>query len=100
MLSSPKLRAPLPVITGPVTVSFKHEDSVGGMAVGPIVVTASEPYEAWLKIHGVPHTSRGGEIRYLYPFGAKPEGRHDLGWATKHVALEVAAHYSVELKEF
>ncbi len=100
VFSSPKTRAPLPVVAGPVAVSFKHEDSVGGMAVGPVVVTAREPYEAWLKIHGVPHTSRSGETRYLCPFGAKPEGRHDLGWATKHVALEVAAHYGVALEEF
>lgn len=100
VFSSPKTRAPLPVVTGPVTVSFKYEDSVGGMAVGPVIVTAREPYEAWLKIHGVPHTNRSGETRYLCPFGAKPEGRHDLGWATKHVALEVAAHYGVALEEF
>jgi len=26
---------PLPAITGPVTVSFKHGDSTGGMALGP-----------------------------------------------------------------
>lgn len=100
VFSAPRTREPLPVVSGPVSVSFKYEDSVGGMAVGPVIVTAREPYEAWLKIHGVPHTNRGGETRYLCPFGAKPEGRHDLGWATKHVALEVAAHYGVALEEF
>jgi hypothetical protein len=100
VFSAPKTRAPLPVVTGPVSVSFKHEDSIGGMAVGPVIVTAREPYEEWLKIHGAPHTSRGGETRYLVPFGSKPDGRHDLGWATKHVALEIAAHYGIALEEF
>lgn len=100
IFSSPKTREPLPSITGPVIVSFKHEDSIAGQAMGPIVVTESEMHDAWLKIHGIPHTNRSGEIRYHYPFGAKPEGRHDLGWATKHVALEIASHYGVALKEF
>jgi hypothetical protein len=101
VFSSPKATTrPLPVITGPVTVSFKHEDTVGGMAVGPVVVTARDPYEAWLKIHGVSHTSTRGETRYLCPYGSKPEGRHDLGWVTWHVASEIAAHYGVALEEF
>ncbi len=99
IFSSPQTQKPLPAIAGPVAVSFKHETSVGGMAVGPVIVIARDPYDAWLKIHGVSHTSGRGEIRYLVPFGAAPEGRYDLGWATKHVAHEIAGHYSVPLEE-
>lgn len=102
IFSSPQMvqKPPLPIVTGPVAVSFKHEDSMAGMAMGPVIVTAKEPYDAWLKIHGVPHTSRSGETRYLMPFGSKPDGRYNLGWATKYVAQEVAAHYGVALEEF
>ena len=100
VMSSPGAVRPLPEIAGPVTVSFKHESSIHGMAIGPVVVTASAPYEAWLKVHGLPHTNGRGETRYLVPFGAKPEGRHDLGWNTKTVAQEVASHYGVALEEF
>lgn len=100
-LPAERLLKMCPAVDGPVTVSFKHEDSISGMAVGPVVVTAREPYEAWLKIHGVPHTnSRSGETRYLSPFGSTPEGRHQLGWTTRHVAGEIAAHYGVALEEF
>jgi hypothetical protein len=100
IFSSPKVSKPLPEVTGPVTVSFKHEDSISGMAIGPVVVTAREPYAEWLKIHGVPRTSRSGETHYLRPFRSVPAGRHDLGWVTRHVAGEIAAHYGVTLEEF
>jgi hypothetical protein len=100
IISSPSMQKPLPEITGPVTVSFKHEDEIAGMAIGPVIVTAVEPYETWLKAHGIPHVNGRGETRYSYPFGSKPEGRHDLGWNTKLVAREVAAHYGVALEEF
>jgi hypothetical protein len=99
IISSPAMQKPLPEIEGAVTVSFKHEDEIHGMAIGPVIVTAVEPYEAWLKVHGIPQVNGRGETRYSYPFGSKPEGRHDLGWATKLVAREVAAHYGVALKE-
>lgn len=89
-----------PTVEGPVTVSFKHEDSISGMAIGPVVVTAREPYEAWLKLHGAPYSNGRGPTRYLVPFGSVPDGQHTLGWVTKHVALEVAVHYGVALEEF
>lgn len=88
-----------PVVEGPVTVSFKHEDEIHGMAVGPVVVIASETYDAWVKLHGSPHINGRGEPCYLIPFRSKPDGRHDLGWLTKPVAQEIAAHYGVALKE-
>jgi hypothetical protein len=92
VFSSPKVRTQaLPEITGPVTVSFKHEDEVHGVAVGPVIVIAIEPYEAWVKEHA--------DARGFLPYGAKPEGCHDLGWNTKGVAHAVAAHYGVALKE-
>jgi hypothetical protein len=100
IFSSPKTQRALPVIEGPVTVSFKHENSIHGMAIGQIVVIAHDPYNAWLKIHGSPYTSKSGSTSYLVPFGAMPAGRHDIGWATKHVAHEIAAHCGVALKEF
>lgn len=50
--------------------SFKHEDEAHGMAVGPVIVTATEPYDAWVKR------------------------------VTKLVAKEIATHYGVALKEF
>jgi len=100
IFSSPKATTkPLPAITGPVTVSFKHEDSVGGMAVGPVVVIDSAPHEAWLKVHGSAYTNRRGETHYLIPYGVSPEGLYNLGWVTRHVAGEIAAHYGVALKE-
>lgn len=68
IFSSPKTREPLPVVTAPVTVSFKHEDSIDGMPLGPVGVTS-------------------------------PTNHHDLGWATRHVALTIAAHYGVTLSE-
>ena len=99
-VSSPKVTQPLPEIAGPVTVSFKHEDEIHGMAVGPVIVTATEPYDAWVKVHGSTHVNGRGETRYLIPFGSKPEGCHNLGWLTKSVAQEIATHYGVALKEF
>lgn len=95
-----KASTPLPKIAGPVTVSFKHEDQVHGVAVGPVVVVATEPYDAWVKIHGSAHVNGRGETHYFIPFGSKPDGRHDLGWLTKPAAHEIAAHYGVALKEF
>lgn len=100
IFSAPETQRPLPTIEGPVTVAFKHEDSIHGMAVGPIVVTASDLYDAWLKVHGSPYTNKSGTTRYLVPFGAKPTGRYDIGWATKQVAHEIATHYGVTLEEF
>lgn len=90
----------LPEIKGPVSVTFKHENTIDGISIGPIMVIAIEPYEAWLKIHGTPRTNRRGELRYSLPFGSNPDGRHDLGWDTKIAAREVAAHYDVSLEEF
>jgi hypothetical protein len=98
IFSSPKSMRP--EIMGAVTVSFKHEDEFHDMAVGPVVVTAVEPYDAWVKIHGTLRINACGETRYLIPFGSVPEGRHDLGWVTKLVAKEIAGHYGAALKEF
>lgn len=81
IFSSPKATTkPLPEIEGPVTVSFKREDEFHGMALGPVTVGCGE----------TPDTTS---------FGSIPEGCHDLGWVTKHVAQEIAAHYGVALKE-
>ena len=99
IFSSPKVTA-LPEIAGSVTVSFKHEDAFHGVAIGPVVVVETEPYDAWVKLHGTAHVNGHGETRYLLPFGSKPEGRHDLGWVAKPVAQEIATHYGVALKEF
>ena len=100
IFSSPKVTQPLPEIAGSVTVSFKHEDDVHGVAIGPVVVIATEPYDAWVKLYGSAHVNGRGETRHLIPFGSKPAGRYDLGWVTKLVAQEIATHYGVALKEF
>lgn len=100
IFASPEARTrPLPEVEGVLTISFKHEDSYHGMAIGPVFVTVQETYDAWLKAHGAAHTNGRGETRYLVPFGAKPDGRHDLGWMTKQQALEVADHYGVTLED-
>jgi hypothetical protein len=92
--------ASLPTTTGPVTVSFKHESDVDGTAVGPVVVIEREPYDAWLKKHGIPRVNARGETRYSCLFGSEPAGKHALGWMTKGAAREVAVHYGVALEEF
>ena len=101
IFSSPKMvKEPLPEITGAVTVSFKHESDVHGMAIGSVIVTAVEPFDAWVKQHGIAHVNKSGVTNYLLPFGSKPDGLYDLGWATKAVAQEIATHYGIALKEF
>jgi hypothetical protein len=89
----------LPEVVGERTVSFKHEGSDHGVVFGPVRVTERARYDAWLKAHGSPYTNGRGETRYLVPYGAKPDGLHDLGWMTKQQAAEVAAHYGVALEE-
>ncbi len=98
VFSEPKATTrPLPVITGPVTVAFKREDAVAGLAVtvGPVVVIDPQRYDAWLKVYGVARTNKRDETYYHYPFGVtpgvEPAGRYDLGWVTLHVAREIAA---------
>lgn len=93
-------KKPLPVITGPVSVSFKHEDSIAGMAVGPVVVIAKEPYEAWLKKHSIPCIDARWLTRLSILFGSEPAGKYNLGWVTRPVADEIAAHYGVALETF
>jgi len=89
----------LPVITGSVTVSFTHEDEIAGMTIGPVIVAAHDPYEAWCKAHGTAPDNKRGVLRYSLPLGFEPTGRHDLGWMTKQEAHKVAAHYGAVLEE-
>lgn len=98
MKAKAKAKVSLPVITGTVSVSFKHEGESRGMAFGPVVVIAVETNKAWLEEHGTPLAGKYGVI-WSYPFGATPEGQFDLGWMTKRDALKVAAHYGVVLGE-
>lgn len=81
-------------------VSFKHEGEARGIAFGPVILFDVPVYEAWCKTHGSPVHGRDGATIYAIPFGAKPEGKIDLGWLSKPYAIAIAAHYGVELQEF
>lgn len=101
IFSCPKATThPLPAIKGPMSVSFKREDEISGMAVGPVIVIEREPYEAWLKKHSIPNIDARGLTRLSPLFGSEPDGKHNLGWVTRSVADEIAAHYGVTLEEF
>ena len=84
----------LPEVHGPVTVSFKHEDTQQGQPVGPVVVIDDATYDQ------DPEIARARESGQIgIPFGYKPQGQSELGWLTLSRARKVATHYGVGLTE-
>jgi hypothetical protein len=65
----------LPVVAGPVTVTFQTEDQAGGQDIGPVTVTDHDAYDR----DPVVRDSRG---QVGLPYGYQPAGVHDLGWST------------------
>lgn len=73
-----------------IQVTFKDEDEVDGMAIGPVtvidtVVMAADPIVA------------AAERKMGLPYGYTPQGVTRLGWLTKAEAYAVAREHGVEL---
>jgi len=69
-----------------IGITFKDEDEVEGVAVGPVLV--------W----DLDHLSRQNSVVEFVPFGEPIPGvLADLGWMTKPQALRIAALCDVEL---
>lgn len=71
-----------------VRVTFKDEDEVDGVAIGPVRVIDVEALAADPVASGT-----------MWPFGYKPAGVTDLGWMGKPEALAVARSHGVDLEE-
>lgn len=80
----------LPIV-GQISVGWKHEDTIRGVAYGPVVITDKEAFAAWKAKHNI--TGVG------IPFGSKPDGMHKLeSWLSQKDAERVAKHYGVTLE--
>ena len=70
-------------------VTFKCEDMIDGVPVGPCIVDDLTAADADPLCQGVG-----------MPYGYEPAWREDRGWMSKPQARKVAAQYGVELKEW
>jgi len=72
-------------------VTFKDEDEVDGVAIGPVSIIDIPRHEAWMKAN-----YPDGMI----PFGIELEGITELGWKPLPEALEIAREHGVELGRY
>jgi hypothetical protein len=72
-------------------VTFKDEDEIDGMSIGPVCLIDEE------LMAKDPKVGAGG----MWPFGYTPQGFEKLDpWRTKYEALQIARDHGVELTEW